>query len=153
MNLIRCCPSQVRLKTSQGFTLIEVMIVVVILGILAAIVSQKFVSAFTESRTNAIQMNLHRMRSQLEIYQQHHNAYPTFANFVNQMSMATNATGNTAAVGTPGFPFGPYLRNVPPNPNTGANILGNGAVGTSDWFYDENTGEFHANDSATTFAF
>ena len=92
-------------------------------------------------------------RSQLGVYRQQHNAYPTPANFVDQMTLSSNAAGATAAVGTPGFIYGPYLRFIPRNSNTGTNTVGGGAIGVSDWYYDENTGAFHGNDSTVSFAF
>ena len=137
----------------RAFTLIEILMVVVILAILAAIVIPKFTSAFDDSREKSIQMNLYRIRSQLGLYQQQHNGFPTLANFVNQMTQASDIDGNTAAAGTAGFPLGPYLRRIPPNANTGTKAISAGAVGTSDWFYDEATGAFQANDSATTRAY
>ena len=138
----------------NGFTLVEVLIVLVILGVLAAIVIVKFVGAFAESRENAIQMTLYRVRSQLEIYREQHNSkYPSLANFADQMTMATDVNGNTALPQTPGFPFGPYFAQMPINPNTGTSTISNGAVGASDWYFNETTGAFHANDSAVTFAF
>lgn len=139
-------------RPSGGFTLVEVLIVVVILGVLAAIVVPQFVSAASESRDNAIRMDLHRMRIQMELYKEHHNGYPTLAGFVVQMTGTTDASGNAVAPATPGA-FGPYIREVPLNPNSGGNVVANTAVGTSDWFYDENTGTFKANDSAETFAY
>ncbi len=141
------------LPQHPGFTLIELMIVMVILGILAAIATPRFSSAFTESRENAIQMNLYRIRSQLGVYRQQHHAYPTLDDFVDQMTMVTDVNGNTAAPGTPGFPFGPYLLKIPDNPNTSTNTIGNGARGTSAWHYDQATGFFNANDSDHTFGF
>ncbi len=155
--MLRSCrpvrPATRRVATKPGFTLVEILIVVVILGILASVVVGKFIGVFASSRDSSIQMNLFRIRSQIGVYREQHNAYPTLANFVNQLTMATDISGNTAAPGTPGFFFGPYLSRMPTNPNTSANAVGNGAVGTSDWFYDDTTGDFHANDSAATFAY
>jgi general secretion pathway protein G len=136
-----------------AFTLVEILIVVVILGILAAMVVPQFTSAAAESRDSSIKMNLNRIRQQLEIYREHHDGfYPTFAGFEAQMTGSTDMDGNPVALGAPGS-YGPYIKEIPINANSDGRLIGNGAVGSSDWFYDENTGEFAANDSATTRAY
>ena len=129
-----------------GFTLVEILIVVVILGILAAIVVPQFTSAAGESRDNSLKMSLYRIRQQIEVYKQQHNStYPTLADFEDQMTQASNADGDTAAPGTGGYPLGPYIREIPKNPHTSGTTVGGGAVGSSDWYYDQTTGEFRAN--------
>ena len=54
----------VRSRTT-GFTLVELLIVVVIL---ATIVVPQFLSAIDESRKNTLKINLHRVRTQIEVY-------------------------------------------------------------------------------------
>ncbi len=137
----------------SGFTLVEILIVVTILAILAAMVLPQFVSATTETRENSIRMNVFRIRSQLGLYHQHHGGYPSLDGFADQMTLATDIDGNTAPPGSNGFPYGPYLQEIPPNANTSSSDVGDGAVGSSAWFYNEATGEFHANDSDEMFAF
>ncbi|MCE9591179.1 MAG: prepilin-type N-terminal cleavage/methylation domain-containing protein [Planctomycetes bacterium] len=135
-------------RRATGFTLIEILIVVVILGILAAIVVPQFVSASDSARENSVKMDLNRIRTQLEVYRNQHNgAYPTLSDFVDQMTLASDATGATAAVGTSGYQFGPYLMEMPNNPRIGTATISNGAVGSSAWYYDDTTGDFRANDS------
>jgi len=133
----------------RGFTLVEILVVVVILGILAGIVLPQFSNAADESKESAMKQNLLRMRQQIELYSQQHNGdYPTLANFIDQMTLASDQTGDTAAVGTAGYHLGPYLQKMPRNPYTDTIPIGNGAVGTSAWYYDETTGHIAPNDSA-----
>lgn len=135
---------------SAGFTLVEILIVVVILGILAAIVVPQFTSAAAESRDSSIRMSLYRIRQQLEIYKEHHDGeYPTLADFTEQMTGKTDVFGTPVPEATPGA-FGPYIREIPVNPNTSGRVVDNAAIGDSDWFYDESTGLFQANDSILT---
>jgi len=136
-------------RAGRGFTLVEILVVVLILAILAAMVVPRFVSAAEESRENSLRMSVHRIRGQLEIYrQQHASQWPTLANFEAQMTQASNVEGATNTPGTPGFPFGPYIREIPVNPFTGTATVADTAIGTSDWYYDEDSGEFRANDTA-----
>ena len=133
----------------RGFTLVEILIVVVILGILAAIVVPQFSTASLEAKENALRSNLFRLRQQIEVYKNDHNGrYPTLAGFVDQMTMASDAEGNTAAIGTPGYDYGPYINQMPRNPFTDTIPISDGAVGSSAWHYDEDTGAIAPNDSA-----
>jgi len=134
---------------SRAFTLVEILIVVVILGILAAIVIPQFTEASDDARDSALKTNLQTVRGQLSLYRVQHNGnWPTAAKFVDQMTKVSKADGSTAEVGTDGYPYGPYLQSVPANPYTGGNKIGSGAAGSSDWYYDEDTGDFRANDTA-----
>ena len=133
----------------RAFTLVEILVVVVILGILAAIVIPQFSTAAQDSKESALQQDLFRIRQQIELYSNHHNgSYPTLANFINQMILPSDIDGDTAALGTPGYFFGPYLQKMPNNPFTDTIPIGDGAVGSSAWYYDETTAQIAPNDSA-----
>lgn len=137
-----------------GFTLIEVLIVVVILGVLAALAVPQFASAARETRDSNVKTTLHRVRTQISLYNLHHEGdFPSLANIADQMTLASNVVGDTAAPGTPGYLFGPYLLKFPVNAHTSGSTVGTGAVGDSDWYYEESTGHFHANDSIETRAY
>jgi general secretion pathway protein G len=143
-----------RISRRRAFTLVEIMIVVVILGVLAAMVVPQFLSASALSRENAMGMDLQRIRTQLQIYKvQHGDTWPALSTFTEQLTQASNPRGDTATPGTAGYGLGPYIREVPANPKVGTRDVGVGGVGTSAWFYDETTGDFRANDSIESRAF
>ncbi len=136
-------------RRAHAFTLVEILVVVVILGILAAIVVPQFTSAASESRDSSLKMDLYRIRQQIQIYrQQHDGRFPTLADFEAQMTTASDKQGDTAPLGTVGYNLGPYIREVPVNPHTSSRDISAGAIGSSAWFYDETDGTFRANNSA-----
>jgi len=112
---------------SSGFTLVEILIVVIILGILAAIVIPQFTNASQDARKNSLTSQLQTVRSQLELYKlQHLDQLPTVlaaggtgTGSWAQMVEQTNADQSTT--GTP--TFGPYLQQAPVNPlNSSAGV-------------------------------
>ena len=132
------------MKAKGGFTLVEILIVVVILGILAAIVIPQFTEASTEARTSSLMSNLQTIRSQLELYAvQHNDDNPTLADFVAQMTGTTDIDGATT-----GTDFGPYLQQIPPNPFTNNNSVvawdASTAASADGWEYNATTGEIRA---------
>ncbi len=133
----------------SAFTLVELLIVVIILGILAAIVVPQFTDAATDARLSSLTTNLATIRGQLELYKlQHRGNYPVEATFTAQLTAGTDATG---AAGTD---FGPYLQRVPNNPftvgGTGNDVTSTAAGAAKAWNYDDTTGEFKANDGGST---
>lgn len=131
----------------SGFTLVEVLIVVVILGILAAIVIPQFTSASTQARESSLVSDLHAVRSQIQLYQiQHKDQLPTLLNFEAAMTTETDVDGSAWVAGA-GAKYGPYMRKIPNNPFTGSNAVT--ASGAGDWNYDESTGAFTAADGGS----
>ncbi len=147
------------MKAKSGFTLVEILIVVVILGILAAIVIPQFTEASTEAKLSSMCTDLQTLRSQIELYKiQHNDVPPLFASFMAQMTTYSDIDGATAAAKTAVFCYGPYIQKVPVNqfnnrldPATG-NIHGlldnTGTVGddVGSWEYTEATGTIYADD-------
>src|ERR1700761_8978417 len=56
----------------SGFTLVEILIVVIILGILAAIVIPQFTNASTDARNSSVASTLQTLRGQIELYKIQH---------------------------------------------------------------------------------
>jgi general secretion pathway protein G len=136
------------MRKKKAFTLVELLIVVIILGILAAVVIPQFSDASTEARDSSLATNLATMRGQIELYRlQHNGVYPTLLNFANQMTLKTNISGATGTGA--GFDFGPYLQRVPNNPfsNTSNVIAPAASNPVNAWQYNATTGEFRAADS------
>lgn len=65
------------MKKSTGFTLIEVMVVVVILGILAAIIVPKIMSRPEQARIVKVKQDLLAIQSALDLYKLDNGMYPT----------------------------------------------------------------------------
>lgn len=137
------------MKVRKGFTLVEILIVVVILGILAAIVIPQFSNASTDAKENALKSNLQTIRSQIELYKiQHNDTLPPGGSFEDVMTQTTDASGATT-----GSDYGPYLKSIPSNPFNNSNTVATGTTnpttGTADtgWFYNTDTGDFLAYDN------
>ena len=109
-----------RKRSVTGFTLVEILIVVVILGILAAIVIPQFTNASETAKASSLISQLQTIRSQLELYQVQHNGdYPTFAQVWGNLTGTTDVAGNIVAGGD----FGPYLQQAPMNPFEGSTTV------------------------------
>ena len=150
------------MKAKSGFTLVEILIVVVILGILAAIVIPQFTEASTEARASSLVTDLQTMRSQIELYKiQHKDAKPGIAagafaeaTFVAQMTTQTDVTGAAYVAGASTGPFGPYLQKIPTNPFSSSDSVIDydttppANASTDGWCYSITTGEvWAANDT------
>jgi general secretion pathway protein G len=130
----------------SGFTLIEVLIVVVIMAVLAATIIPQFSTSTKDAEDSQIEFNLHTLRSQVELYKvQHGGSYPAITNNLKALTVKTNADGTTT--GTP--TIGPYLLEIPTNGRTGAATVTASTTGTEKtgggWLYDATTGKIWAN--------
>ena len=63
-------------KRRSGFTLVEIMVVVVIIGILATIVIARVVGRGDEARVKTTKAMLTQVASQLDLFKLDHNRYP-----------------------------------------------------------------------------
>ena len=130
----------------SGFTLIEMLIVITILGILAMVIIPQITVSTEDAKVSTLKTNLSGMRSAIEMYYAQHNmTYPgvnkttgntaatpvpsaagdVVASFTAQMTQFTDATGNTSATVSASHPFGPYIKGgaLPMNPFNNLNTL------------------------------
>ncbi|MCZ6836431.1 MAG: prepilin-type N-terminal cleavage/methylation domain-containing protein [Planctomycetota bacterium] len=99
----------------KGFTLIEILIVVVILGILAAIVIPQFTDASDQANVASMKSQLQTLRSQIELYR--------------VQEPVPFATFDPATDGWVDMINGDYLRDGPRNPITGSSAVAAAAPG------------------------
>jgi len=139
-----------RLASRKGFTLIEVLIVIVVIAILAAIVVPRLLGAGRKARETALRGTLHQLRNSIGLFQAHNGCYPTaladlMLNAASPPASGVSQDGSTSVTINPKDWQGPYLDTpdhaLPPDPITGA----------ADWVYANsgvNVGTVHS--AATT---
>ena len=151
------------MRAKSGFTLVEILIVVVILGILAAIVIPQFTNASTQAKESQLVSDLQTMRSQIELYKINHNdelpgtQQSGSVDFATAMLSYTDVDGVVQLAAGAGI-YGPYLQKLPSNPWISSATLaitvtaGTGSAGGDDssgWYFNTDTGKVQANDSKT----
>ena len=136
-------------KAKPGFTLVEVLIVVVIMGILASVVIRQVAEASTEAREARLRHDLQTMRSHIELYKVQHNDDLPGA---GTATFAQALAGRTDINGAVGTDYGPYIERVPTNPFNGLDSVDvSGTLGDESHGWDLNltTRAFQADDSGT----
>lgn len=158
------------MNKARAFTLVEILVVVVLLGILAAVVIPALAHSTTSAKQSALATDLQLLRNFIMVYKSQHlevapgylngdtTAAPTEQAFVEQATLSSNARGQTAVVGTAGFERGPYMQKMPVNPfnNLGTvQMLADGDAFPADaddsdgWICKAATGEIRADTSGT----
>src|SRR5207248_9219860 len=118
-------------------------IVVIILGILAAIVIPQFTNASEDARKSNMTSQLQTLRSQIELYKlQHRDIAPSLIAGWDQFTMYTDDTGATAATADATHKYGPYVQSSPINPLTNSNtvVAPANVTTTSGWTFVAGTG-------------
>lgn len=131
-----------RSSRKTGFTLVEILIVVVILGILAAIVVPQFVNASDSAIKGALQSQLQTISSQIELFRvQNGGMYPDDDSLGDDAMLGDNNQGWGIMVG------GEYLKEVPINGYTKS-----GVIDGSDTAKDTSEAATRADDNGWYFA-
>jgi len=161
---------------SSGFTLVELLIVVIILGILAAVAIPQFTGSTDDARLSSLDMSLNQLRNAVELYyHQHSGQYPGATSYltgaatttaaqaesslVRQLTLYSSITGQTATTKSTTFRYGPYLKTgLPANPyNDLSTIVCDIATtdlsavasdATSGWKFYTRTGRLLSNDGS-----
>jgi len=107
-------------SAKRAFTLVEILIVVVILGILAAIVIPQFTNASQEATVSSVESMLQTIRSQVELYR------------VKNNGVLPDLTADWDDLVT-----GDYLQSDPVNPIVGSSTISDDATTAgAGWYWD-----------------
>lgn len=113
-------------RTMQGFTLIEVMVVVVILGILAAIVVPRIMDRPDEARKVKAQQDIRALEAALNLYRLDNYTYPS-------TDQGLEALAQKPVPDPPRWKEGGYIDRLPLDPwQHGYQFLNPGSRGTID---------------------
>ena len=126
-------------RDGKGFTLIEMLIVIVVIAILALIVIPRLLGAGRKAKEAALSGDLHQMRNAIQQFEADLGDLPAALTQL-MLAKASPPSGNGGtgiALDSQGYQ-GPYLRtpdgNLPKDPFTGA----------ADWSYTASTGDVHS---------
>ena len=163
------------MREKKGFSLVELVIVIVILGVIAAIAIPRISSGSKNAGEAALRANLATMRNAIDWYYGEHNmTFPgaktdglnpagSAEAFASQLTQYSNVDGAVSENKDPAYPYGPYVRGKIPTLSIGLNIGSNGitvgsqlsplvavtADGTG-WVFSTATGEIIANSTQTS---
>jgi general secretion pathway protein G len=116
-----------KLRNQAGFTLIEMLIVVILLGILAMLIVPQISVSTEDAKLSSLRANLGAMRNAIELYYyEHENTYPgendnagaataaaatAAIAFKEQLTQYTTITGAVSTSNAAGDKLGPYLKS------------------------------------------
>lgn len=147
-----------RPSATPGFTLVEVVIVVLVLSIIAAVASPKLVGVVQNGEVSALSANLTAIRNALEHYAiDHPGNYP---GALTALARFTSTSGAMSSSKSSFYKDGKYLDSIPacpvgsrkgatgwgacPNPPAGES--GSSTIG---WLYNAASGRVWVNDDKT----
>lgn len=146
------------LGRKHGFTLVEILIVITMLAILAAMIMPRIVDAQDDARESAIETDIQMVRRQILVYRAQHigvGPHLDASGSLDANNIPARLIGRTDPDGTinAGGVCGPYMKDWPTNPfsssagdaisfGTDATAPRNGSTG---WYYNTNTCELSAN--------
>lgn len=125
-----------RIRTRSAFSLVELVVVILIVGILAAVAAPKMFNTASDARTNSTRASLVVVRDAIELYKVKNDSFPTYDNLATELrpymsgpfpSVQITTTNNNATVRA--------LKTTDPFTPSG----------TEGWAYNAITGEFYVN--------
>ena len=104
-------PSRSPMRHARGFTLIEIMVVVVIIAILGALVGPRLLGRTDEARVVAARQDIATIMQALKLYRLDNHRYPT-----TEQGLRALVERPTSGPAAPGWKEGGYLDRMPVDP-------------------------------------
>lgn len=126
---------RLRRQPRRAFTLVELIIVVLIIAILAAIIVPRFSGASDVAGSSALLQDLRYIRQQIQVYRAQHlgvspgytggdsSTTPSELEFIAQMTNPTASDGSVGSSSSQTYRFGPYMAEMPINPISGSSAV------------------------------
>ena len=131
-------------RTRAGFTLIEMLIVIVVIAILALIVIPRLMGAGRKAKEAALRGDLHQLRNAVQQFEADCGDYPAALSQLMTQPAAGSSGGQGIALDASGWQ-GPYLRtpddNLPKDPFTDSSTT---------WTYTPATGDLASGSTLTS---
>jgi general secretion pathway protein G len=133
--------------------------------LLATVVIPQFSTASRQAKQTALKDDLQYLRTQITVYRAQHQGispgyprgysvlHPNLRCFIEQMTEHSDINCNLSEKDSPGYPYGPYIKQMPVNPMNESStviIVPNDQPmpapgGSAGWIYKAQTQEFVAN--------
>lgn len=118
-------------KTKEGFTLIELVMVIVIIGILAAIIVPRFTSQRVQAQIATTKANLESLRTAIDLFYTNENQWPKTT--LADLHDGTSPSGEK------------YIRAIPKDGVKGVSAVVNAQGDAGGWYWDNTNHELHPN--------
>jgi general secretion pathway protein G len=125
------------LAGNKGFTLIELMVVIVVLGLLAGIIAPRIISHVSDAKIGAAKSNIESLNTALKMYKLDNGSYPTTEQGLNALVVAPatakkwRSGGYLEKKGVPKDPWGNDYVYICPGVHGDYDIVSYGKDGAS----------------------
>lgn len=136
---------------NKGFSLIEVMVVILIIGIMTAIIAPNILGNTEEAKLKKAAIDIQQLENALEMYKLRNNVFPT-----TEQGLEALVTAPTIEPVPRNFPTDGFIRRLPQDPwGNDYQLLSPGEMGTIDIFSngpdlqpgtDDDVGNWNIND-------